>query len=183
MKVHHISLHKMCPQLSEVRRFHIFLSILTICTTNPLVDAIHDKYIDVPSYEGYKLFRFHPSSANASKLIFSTFEDNERTEIWSMRRNEIDVMVTKESVETLQKVSSLSHTPYTILIDDIERLISAQKRKANLYPNPESTHNMTWDKYYSNTEIMSYMDNIADTYDFAETEVIGNSYEGREIKI
>ena len=73
------------------------------------------------SFCRYKLFRFHPSSANASKLIFSTFEDNERTEIWSMRRNEIDVMVTKESVETLQKVSSLSHTPYTILIDDIER--------------------------------------------------------------
>ena len=73
------------------------------------------------SFCRYKLYRFHPSSANASKLIFSTFEDNERTEIWSMRRNEIDVMVTKESVETLQKVSSLSHTPYTILIDDIER--------------------------------------------------------------
>ena len=30
---------------------------------------------------------------------------------------------------------------------------------------------------------MSYMDDIADTYDFAETEVIGHSYEGREIKI
>ena len=77
------------------------------------------------SFCRYKLFRFHPSNANASKLIFSTFEDNERTEIWSMRRNEIDVMVTKESVETLQKVSSLSHTPYNILIDDIERYCAA----------------------------------------------------------
>ena len=77
------------------------------------------------SFCRYKLFRFHPSNANASKLIFSTFEDNERTEIWSMRRNEIDVMVTKESVETLQKVSLLSHTPYTILIDDIERYCAA----------------------------------------------------------
>ena len=69
----------------------------------------------------YKLFRFYPSDGIASKLIFSTFEENEGTEVWSMRDQEIDVMVTREKMDEFEELTTILHTPFNLLVDDIER--------------------------------------------------------------
>ena len=70
----------------------------------------------------YKLFRFYPNDKNASKLIFSTFEEvHEGTEIWSITKNQVDVMVTREKLNEFDKMSKVLQIPNRLLVDDIER--------------------------------------------------------------
>ena len=48
----------------------------------------------------------------------------------------------------------------------------------------ESTqHNMDWNEYHTQDDFESYLDYLADTYDFVEIESIGQSYEGRPMRV
>ena len=42
---------------------------------------------------------------------------------------------------------------------------------------------MTWTKYHEQDDIESYLDYLASTYDFVEVEEIGESYEGRPMRV
>ena len=42
---------------------------------------------------------------------------------------------------------------------------------------------MTWTKYHEQDDIESYLDYLANTYDFVELEEIGVSYEGRPMRV
>ena len=42
---------------------------------------------------------------------------------------------------------------------------------------------MTWTKYHEQQDIESYLDYLAKTYDFVEVEEIGESYEGRPMRV
>ena len=72
-------------------------------------------------YFRYKLFRFYPRNRNESDNIFSTFTENEETEIWAMGKEEVDVMVTPKMMNKFRNTATFLHAPFAILIDDIER--------------------------------------------------------------
>ena len=40
-----------------------------------------------------------------------------------------------------------------------------------------------WEDYHSYDQIVGYLDEVAATYDFCSTEVIGQSVEGRDLKV
>lgn len=42
---------------------------------------------------------------------------------------------------------------------------------------------MTWTKYHSQDDIETFLDYLAETYDFVEVEKIGESYEGRPMRV
>merc|ERR1719361_2436990 len=67
------------------------------------------------------------------------------------------------------------------MIEDVETLIEEERKS-----KPESSRGerqMTWDDYYSFDQISLWLDEVAASSDFAETAVIGTSYEGRDMKI
>jgi len=68
------------------------------------------------------------------------------------------------------------------MIEDVETLIEEERKS-----KPESSRGepsqMTWDDYYSFDQISLWLDEVAASSDFAETQVIGTSYEGRDMKI
>ena len=42
---------------------------------------------------------------------------------------------------------------------------------------------MTWTEYHEQDDIESFLDYLANTYDFVEVESIGESYEGRPMRV
>ena len=42
---------------------------------------------------------------------------------------------------------------------------------------------MDWNEYHTQDDFESYLDYLADTYDFVEIESIGQSYEGRPMRV
>ena len=44
-------------------------------------------------------------------------------------------------------------------------------------------HSMSWTKYHSQDDIETFLDYLAETYDFVEVESIGESYEGRPMRV
>ena len=42
---------------------------------------------------------------------------------------------------------------------------------------------MTWTEYHDQDDIESFLDYLANTYDFVEVESIGESYEGRPMRV
>ena len=42
---------------------------------------------------------------------------------------------------------------------------------------------MTWTEYHSKEDIDSFMNYLADRYDFVELEYIGESHEGRPMRV
>ena len=60
--------------------------------------------------------------------------------------------------------------------------IPASKGSLPFWSNRER-HSMTWTKYHEQDDIESYLDYLANTYDFVEVEEIGKSYEGRPMRV
>ena len=48
---------------------------------------------------------------------------------------------------------------------------------------PNSQHSMSWTEYHQQDDIESFLDYLADTYDFVEVESIGESFEGRPMRV
>ena len=48
---------------------------------------------------------------------------------------------------------------------------------------PNSQHSMTWTEYHKQEDIESFLDYLADTYDFVEVESIGVSHEERPLRV
>merc|ERR1711997_1301964 len=81
--------------------------------------------------------------------------------------------------ETLAKLQSHGMVALE-LIDNVQDLID-EERDSN--PVRKQPFKMTWDDYYTHDEILQFMEDTAATFDYAETEIIGKSYEGRDMKV
>ena len=42
---------------------------------------------------------------------------------------------------------------------------------------------MTWDEYHEQDHVEGFLDYLADSYDFVDVEIIGESYEGRPMRV
>merc|ERR1712227_1051094 len=61
--------------------------------------------------------------------------------------------------------------------------INKEKVSLQRYQEPNTKHSMTWDEYHPLDDIYSYFDYLEATFDFVSTEVIGQSYEGRDLRV
>ena len=48
---------------------------------------------------------------------------------------------------------------------------------------PNSQHSMSWTEYHNQDDVETFLDYLAETYDFVEVESIGESFEGRPMRV
>ena len=65
----------------------------------------------------------------------------------------------------------------------INRLISSKVPATNSKDLPNSQHSMSWTEYHNQDDVESFLDYLAETYDFVEVESIGESFEGRPMRV
>ncbi|KAK5642669.1 hypothetical protein RI129_008836 [Pyrocoelia pectoralis] len=152
-----------------------FLAILSI-----VVAAAYAK-----SYDGYKLYRVHPTSEGQVDLL-KKINDDRKIDFWSSLRfsgKPIDVMVEPATQSLFTSFLNMNGIAHEIVIDNIERIVKQEKMQQLLAPR-SSRGSISFNKFHRFDEINAYLDTLAAQYpDLVQLETIGNSYEGRELKV
>ena len=131
------------------------------------------------SYDNFKVFRVK----TYTQQNLDTLSKIEGIDTWHDGRvgGHADIMVAPYALEKVQDILHKNNLSYSTMIEDVQRLIAEEKVSA---VNPiNSNHPMTWDSYHDQDDIEAFLDYLVATYEFVEVESIGESYEGRPMRV
>jgi len=152
-----------------------FAYFATLATSKVLSDP-------VISYENYKVLRVQTDS----KESYETLTSVQGIHLWNKGRvgGTTDVMVAPQEVEEFEQFLSEQKLAFSTMVENVGDLIQLEKvPAANTKDMPNSQHSMTWTEYHAQDDVEGFIDYLADTYDFVEVESIGESYEGRPMRV
>ena len=105
----------------------------------------------------------------------------------------MDIHVSPEMEDELVAWVEERGMTWSVIVEDVGRLVENEKvrvlRKISMCAIPQvesprilhSNHSMDWTSYHSLEDIYGWFDYLEATYDFCEQEVIGQTYEGRDM--
>lgn len=101
-----------------------------------------------------------------------------------MRREKpVDIMVPPAAQKTFTRYLTTQGIEHEVMIPDIQELIDLEKVQSRVAYNTSAGHDMTWTEYHPLEDMYSYLDYLEATYDFVTTQSIGETYEGRDMRI
>lgn len=150
----------------------LLILVSLVCTTGANV-----------SYQGYQVHRvLVRDESDADQLevlkrdgLFDFWTDDIR-----VGRN-VDVMSAPHLVETLLGWLGAAGLESDIMIQDVERLVELQRGGER--DNSSVGHSMDWTSYHALDDIYGWFDYLEATFDFCQTESIGQTFEGQEMII
>jgi len=158
---------------------------LAIASFFSAVLALHDSVIDVDSFTGFQVYRAVPKDQAEASYLQTLRTIREHYDFWTEVRinGAVDIMVPPGKQEQLETDFELKGISYEIMIPDVQKLIELEKVAAPSTAVPNPKHAMTWTEYHTLDDMYTYLDFLEETYDFVTTEVIGQSYEGRDMRV
>ena len=136
-------------------------------------------------YDNYKVFRLNIPNDISANFILNL---PSCVDIWTEPRvgHHSDIMVAPQYFKAIKGNLEQANMDYSVMIEDVQRLIDIQNTKINRELNPKAKlgHPMTWDEYHSSADIEAYMDYLVETFpDMVSMEDIGTTYEGRQMRV
>ena len=146
--------------------------------------AVHDRILEVDSFQGYQVFRAYPRNDQDLEFI-NSLESHGVYDFWTdLRRGKpVDIMVPPAAQKTFIKHMTAKEIEHEVMIPDIQELINLEKVQSRVAYNTSAGHDMTWTEYHPLEDMYSYLDYLEATYDFVTTQSIGETYEGRDMRI
>ncbi|XP_050591927.1 carboxypeptidase B-like [Bombus affinis] len=103
----------------------------------------------------------------------------------------VDVFVTADEIEEFKNLLKQHRMNYTVLIDDVQRLVmqeyiaqGMERKLKALTKNYAASGHLSFTYYPNYKEVNEYLNYLTNTYaDVASLITIGNSYEGRSMKV
>ena len=95
----------------------------------------------------------------------------------------VDIMSSPDNVDRLQSWLEHHNLGWTFIIHDVQSLIDIQNMSAGIKEINNFAHNMDWIEYHPLEDIYAWFDFLETKYEFCEQEIIGESYEGREMRV
>jgi len=159
--------------------------LLGLASLLSTVFALHDSVIDVDSFTGFQVYRALPKDQSDASYLQTLRTLREHYDFWTEVRNSgpVDIMVPPGKQEQLESDLELKGISYEVMIPDVQKLIDLEKIAAPSQTPPNPKHAMTWDEYHTLEDMYTYLDYLEQTFDFVSTEVIGQSYEKRDIRV
>ncbi|KAJ8970943.1 hypothetical protein NQ317_008290 [Molorchus minor] len=137
------------------------------------------------SYEGYKVYQVVPKTINEAKLV-SEYENDFNFDFWSSLTAlnvPVDIMVTPSAQSGFVEVLESENIDFNILIDNVEDKIQEEDQRQMLSTRV-AAGGVSFTEYMRHDEILAYLDQLAVEYpDVVKTEVIGKSFEGRNLTV
>jgi len=136
----------------------------------------------VKSYENHQVLRVEIASKESHEILSSIHGIH----FWNEGRigGNADVMVAPQEIEQFKQFLSEQGFKYSTMVENVGDLIKLEQVPAiNAKDLPNSQHSMSWTEYHQQDDIESFLDYLADTYDFVEVESIGESFEGRPMRV
>jgi len=136
------------------------------------------------SYDSYSVLRVNVENEAQAELLLQ-LEEQGGFDFWSEvgLGRPLDVMTAPETKETLTQWLDEHSLQWSVMIEDVGVLIQGQLIPAANAPEPHAKHNMDWSSYHAMEDIYGWLDYLEATFDFVETEVIGQSHEGQDMRV
>ena len=152
-------------------------NILALTQASILLEPAQSK-----SYENYSVLRIEVHTKEEFDLL-STLGD---LHFWNEGRvgGHADVMVSPDALQEVQRQLLRRNFQFSTMIENVGKLMLLEKVPAGGDRDEvKAEHPMTWTEYHSQDDIEAYLDYLAATYDFVEVESIGESFEGRPMRV
>merc|ERR1712183_853025 len=132
------------------------------------------------NYSGYQVFRVQVENMEQAELMEGLNREG-KFDFWTEVRlgRPVDVMTSPENRKELETWLGEVGIHWSIMVEDVGVLMEAELVESKRVPG--SKHNMDWTSYHALEDIYGWLEYLEETYDFAQTESIGQSYEGQDM--
>jgi len=133
-------------------------------------------------YSGYQVLRVMVPTEQQAAII-TTLEEENLFDFWTEIRlgKHVDIMASPHTVLSLESWLDDAGLVFSVMIPDVSPLLELERRSVGNTTAQRLGHSMDWTSYHPLDEIYGWFDYLETTYDFIETESIGQSYEGQEM--
>ena len=132
-----------------------------------------------------KVLRVKIHDENGENYVVGLEKEN-LYDFWSSMKaqNHVDIMAPPEAVDNLESRLNELSLNWTVMICDVQALIEMEKIPSEVKHGQQiPAHRMDWVEYHSLEDIYEWFDYLETKYEFCEQEIIGESYEGREMRV
>ena len=147
------------------------------------------KSIQIPKskawFDGYKVLNIQIPNEEARNYIVNS-DHQALYDIWDEPRIHYtsDIMVAPERLEEVTQGLKSNGLEFSIIIEDVLKLIELESTPVTRNRNMNSKHPMTWTEYHDQEDMEAYMDYLAETYpELVSIDDIGMSYEERPMRV
>ena len=139
---------------------------------------------DYKAYHRYKVLRTQVLDKASSDLLHSVMiEDN--VDFWREPApgRMADLMVKGEQVASVSKWLREHSIEHSVMVDNVQDLVDQSKVDMFASRNKVRSSAMDWEDYQPLDVLNSFIQSLADANEFARIINIGQSYEGRDMKV
>lgn len=137
------------------------------------------------TYQGAQLWRVQVEGGDVANL--QRLGDDGVAQVWHHSSAVWDLLVAADNQAHVAKLLADNGLNYTVVIPDLQRAIAEENpalSEEELELTGRKGHRMTWQHYHRAPDMHGWLDYLAKTYpDICEATVIGNSVEGRPLKV
>ena len=136
-------------------------------------------------FDGYKVLNIQIPNEEARNYIVNP-DHQDLYDIWAQPRINYtsDIMVAPEKFEEVTQRLTSNGLEFSIMIEDVQKLIELESTPVTRNKDINSKHPMTWTEYHDQEDMEAYMDYLAKTYpDLVSIDNIGFSYEQRPMRV
>jgi len=153
--------------------------------------GLHDSVIDNVGnkFFGFQVFRALPQSQEEIAFLQELKMNSHHYDFWTEVRQggAVDIMAPPGHSSQLQQDLAAGGIEAKLHIQDVQALIELEKIPApvekKIMTKMAPRHAMTWTEYHPLEDMYSYLDYLEQEFDFVTTEEIGNSGEGRVMRV
>merc|ERR1711874_680869 len=149
--------------------------------------AIHDYVLSSANnnFTGFKVYRTHPGEKYQTDYLNELRQSSRFFDFWTEVRpgRTVDIMTPPGMGFMLEAELKEQNIHYEIMIEDVQRQVDLEKIPSDGAKNENPRHSMTWTEYHTLDDIYSYLDYLEQTFDFVSTEIVGQSEEGRDMRV
>jgi len=135
------------------------------------------------NYDGYKVFRTSPLNATNAELL-RDIRLSSNLDFWSEPGvgRQADIMSPPELEDSVTAWLNKMGIPYHTMVKDVQQLIHETRPVAKRSVS-ESGSGMDWEDYHDLDTLNAFIQELADSNDWASIINIGKSYEGRDMHV
>ncbi|XP_018567158.1 carboxypeptidase B [Anoplophora glabripennis] len=139
----------------------------------------------VTNYDSYKVYQVTPQSMDEA-LALKTFENNGYFDFWSSLRSvgaPVDIMVNPIAQDMFEDFLQNYNIKYDVLIENVQETINKNVQGRSSTRAVEQGQ-VSFTEFMRYDEITAYLQQLAADYpSIVTTEVVGQSFEGRDISL
>jgi len=154
----------------------LFLATLTLLASQAMAKK---------SYDGYQVLRTSSLTAEASAMLRELQLNTNSLDFWTnpITGRSADINTPPELLASLKEMLASKGVEVSTMIEDVEKLIQETKPAGKKAKSEGKRYSLDWDDYYDHDTLNEFIEALADANDFASIIPIGQSYEGRDMKV